>query len=298
MSPSPVDEADVQVAAFATKRRAARGILQLRIPPALDPRLWVSDRKDHRVPAIRWARPRRRPTNWQSRSANDRASWKCRKWTPPPPALGGITIEAVQQRGTEKRPGIDIPLQSAPLGLRIVAALVDGMISVGGFGTFRLYFLESGRCPPAPGPNSGCSQPQSLACSGRLTSICSSSTPGNTPGLRLAGLELARFDGTATTRSLRRWRVLAAYLSAVSLGMGYVWVFLDEDSLCWHDRITHTYLAPKSAQPPIRHRPYKRRQPANAFLPRLCYLQWLSRNHSFRHSYEAWPQPLKVQSRQ
>jgi hypothetical protein len=27
--------------------------------------------------------------------------------------------------------------------------------------------------------------------------------------------------------------------------MGYAWVFLDEDALCWHDRITHTYLAPK-----------------------------------------------------
>jgi hypothetical protein len=26
--------------------------------------------------------------------------------------------------------------------------------------------------------------------------------------------------------------------------MGYAWVFLDEDALCWHDRITHTYLAP------------------------------------------------------
>ena len=24
-----------------------------------------------------------------------------------------------------------------------------------------------------------------------------------------------------------------------------LWVFLDEDSLCWHDRITHTYLAPQ-----------------------------------------------------
>jgi uncharacterized RDD family membrane protein YckC len=67
---------------------------------------------------------------------------------------------------------------------------------------------------------------------------------GGTPGLRAAKLELARFDGTATNRRLRRWRVLAACLSAVSLGMGYVWVFLDEDALCWHDRITHTYLAP------------------------------------------------------
>jgi hypothetical protein len=44
---------------------------------------------------------------------------------------------------------------------------------------------------------------------------------------------------------MRRWRVLASFLSAASVGMGYAWVFLDEDSLCWHDRITHTYLAPR-----------------------------------------------------
>jgi uncharacterized RDD family membrane protein YckC len=68
---------------------------------------------------------------------------------------------------------------------------------------------------------------------------------GSTPGLRLARLELTRFDGSQAGRRLRRWRVLASFLSATSLGMGYAWVFLDEDALCWHDRITHTYLAPK-----------------------------------------------------
>jgi uncharacterized RDD family membrane protein YckC len=68
---------------------------------------------------------------------------------------------------------------------------------------------------------------------------------GTTPGLRAAGIKLARFDGSPAGRRLRRWRVLASYLSAVSLGMGYAWVFLDEDALCWHDRITHTYIAPK-----------------------------------------------------
>jgi uncharacterized RDD family membrane protein YckC len=68
---------------------------------------------------------------------------------------------------------------------------------------------------------------------------------GSTPGLRAAGLELSRFDGTGTNRSLRRWRVLGAYMSALSLGMGYAWVFLDEDSLCWHDRITGTHLGLK-----------------------------------------------------
>ncbi|HXC42242.1 MAG TPA: RDD family protein, partial [Candidatus Dormibacteraeota bacterium] len=71
---------------------------------------------------------------------------------------------------------------------------------------------------------------------------------GATPGLRLARLQLARFDGSPAGRRLRRWRVLASFLSAASLGMGYAWVFLDEDSLCWHDRITHTYLGAKRTE--------------------------------------------------
>jgi uncharacterized RDD family membrane protein YckC len=65
----------------------------------------------------------------------------------------------------------------------------------------------------------------------------------STPGLRIAGLQLTRFDGSPTSRSLRRWRVLASFLSAASLGMGYAWVLLDEDMLCWHDRATRTYFA-------------------------------------------------------
>jgi hypothetical protein len=43
---------------------------------------------------------------------------------------------------------------------------------------------------------------------------------------------------------MRRWRVLGSMLSGISLGMGYAWQFLDEDALCWHERVTKTYLAP------------------------------------------------------
>jgi uncharacterized RDD family membrane protein YckC len=68
---------------------------------------------------------------------------------------------------------------------------------------------------------------------------------GTTPGLRLARLQLSRFDGTAVPRKTRRWRVLAAVLSGLSLALGYAWCFLDEDRLCWHDRITRTYMAPR-----------------------------------------------------
>jgi uncharacterized RDD family membrane protein YckC len=165
---------------------------------------------------------------------------------PPPPALGGITIEAVEQERAEKRVGIDIPLQSAPLGLRVVAALVDGIIIAAASALFGFIFWKVAALRPP--------LVQILGLAAGIPCLFWAAYQyllvvyaASTPGLRVAGLELARFDGTSTSRSLRRWRVLAAWLSAVSVGMGYAWVFLDEDSLCWHDRITHTYLAPKKA---------------------------------------------------
>jgi uncharacterized RDD family membrane protein YckC len=162
---------------------------------------------------------------------------------PPAPALGGITIEAVKQPEPEKRPGIDIPLQSAPLGLRLVAALVDGLIlaAASSFFGFIFWKVDAVRPPMLQTLGLGAGLSCLFWASYQYLLIVYSAS---TPGLRVAGLELARFDGTATSRSLRRWRVLASWLSAVSAGMGYAWVFLDEDALCWHDRITHTYLAP------------------------------------------------------
>jgi uncharacterized RDD family membrane protein YckC len=173
------------------------------------------------------------------------------EFEPPAPALGGILIEAVEQPDPEKRLGIDIPLQSAPLGLRLVAALVDGLIIAAAASLFGFIFWKVDAIRPP--------MVQTLSLAAGLLSLFWAAYQyllivysASTPGLRIAGLELARFNGTSTSRSLRRWRVLASWLSAVSAGMGYVWVFLDEDALCWHDRITHTYLAPRRCEPKTR----------------------------------------------
>jgi uncharacterized RDD family membrane protein YckC len=159
---------------------------------------------------------------------------------PPAPALGGITMEAAEREEAEKRPGIDIPLQSAPLALRVLAALTDGLIIASGSALFGIVFWKVAAVRPP--------LVQIVGLAIGVTCLFWAAYQfllivyaGSTPGLRVAGLELARFDGSTA----KRWRVLASYLSAVSLGMGYAWVFLDEDALCWHDRITHTYLAPK-----------------------------------------------------
>ncbi len=163
---------------------------------------------------------------------------------PPPPALGGITIEAAQPQEAEKRPGIDIPLQGGSLARRLLAVAFDGVIVAVASAIFGAVFWKvAGVRPPLIQLiGLGVGIPCLLWAAYQYLLVVYS---GATPGLRAAGLELARFDGGAAARSLRRWRVLASYLSAASLGMGYAWAFLDEDILCWHDRITHTYLAPK-----------------------------------------------------
>jgi uncharacterized RDD family membrane protein YckC len=168
---------------------------------------------------------------------------------PPPPALGGITIDGVERKEIEKRPGIDIPLESPRFGSRVMAAIVDGMIIAAASALFGYIFWKVTAVRP-PLIQMACLAVGISCVLWAAYQYLLIVYAASTPGLRLTGLELARFDGTSTNRSLRRWRVLASWLSAVSLGMGYLWVFLDEDALCWHDRITHTYFAPKKHSTP------------------------------------------------
>ncbi len=166
------------------------------------------------------------------------------EFPPAAPALGGITIEPVQTEEPSKRPGIDMPLYAAPLGLRLFASMVDAFIVLTASALFGLIFSKIAVMEPP--------RLQLIALMIGIPSVFWAAYQyllivysGTTPGLRAANLELVCFNGAPARRSLRRWRILASYLSAASLGMGYAWLFLDEDSLCWHDRITRTYLAPK-----------------------------------------------------
>ena len=164
---------------------------------------------------------------------------------PAPPAMGGILMATPVEPEPERRPGFDVPLQSAPLRQRAVAALFDaGLVAIAtalfGYVVLRI----NGTMPPLR---------SAFTLVGGLLGILWPAYQyaflvfcGRTPGLRIAKLRLSRFDGGPVSRSLRRWRVLASVLSLASLGLGYAWCFLDEDQLSWHDRITRTHLAPLS----------------------------------------------------
>lgn len=163
---------------------------------------------------------------------------------PPPPALGGILIERGEEAEPEKRPGIDVPLQSARLARRMLAAAADGLLVLGAVvGFVYVFFRMTAYIPPPALAVEASLGFAWLFWAGYQYLLLVYA--GATPGLWLARLRLERFDGRRAPRALRRWRVLASLLSGLSLGLGYAWCLLDEDALCWHDRITKTYLAPK-----------------------------------------------------
>ena len=68
---------------------------------------------------------------------------------------------------------------------------------------------------------------------------------GGTLGMQFAQLEVRTFDGEPAWPSECRMRVLGLALSCASLGLGFLWAFIDEDRLGWHDRITRSCLVRK-----------------------------------------------------
>ena len=165
---------------------------------------------------------------------------------PPPPALGGMLLEATRDREPDRRASADLIPSSASLPRRMLAGLLDGLVlaaALAGFGA--IFVWVNPQRPPIPVLGTGVFVVAVLlwAAYEFLFMVYT----GSTPGLRLARLRLVRFDGASAQRRVRRWRVLASYLSAFSLGLGYLWSILDEDGLCWHDRITRTHFSREPA---------------------------------------------------
>lgn len=161
---------------------------------------------------------------------------------PPPPALGGMTIEQVERAAPERQPGIDMPLQSASTEQRVMATVIDGGIVCVAASVFAAIFYNITKSILSVREMAELSAGILLvfwAAYQYLFIVYS----GTTPGLHALKLRLQQFDGKPADRRLRHWRVLGAVLSGISLGMGYAWHFLDEDGLCWHERVTKTHIA-------------------------------------------------------
>jgi uncharacterized RDD family membrane protein YckC len=159
-----------------------------------------------------------------------------------------MLLEPAPQEQADRRVGTDF-LQpsaspSASIARRALAALVDGVVLATSMAAFAAIFLRLNAVPELLRPIpilAGALAVIAVLLWAAYEFLLVVYT-GSTPGLRAARLRLAGFDGSALNRRLRRWRVLASFLSAFSGGLGYLWCLLDQDGLCWHDRITRTHV--------------------------------------------------------
>jgi hypothetical protein len=161
---------------------------------------------------------------------------------PPPPALGGILI-GPEEKLEIKPSEFEVPLQAASLSHRSIATALDAVVILSSVVMFAAIFQA---VTPTALPL-GQKFVASAALFGFLWAayhFLALTYCGTTLGLRLARLQLRSFDGKAVLRHTRRWRAITAAMSAACIGMGYAWCLLDEDQLCWHDRITRTYVSP------------------------------------------------------
>jgi uncharacterized RDD family membrane protein YckC len=168
---------------------------------------------------------------------------------PPPPALGGMLMEPVRNRASERSDEFGSLTSPASIVRRGMAFLLDGLILGSALAIFAAIFLRLNLVLDLQFSHDHGAQLIFIEAFAPVTvlvwmiyAFLFVVYTGSTPGLRVARLKLVRFDGTPIDRRLRRWRVVASFLSAFSAGLGYAWCLLDEKGLCWHDRITRTYV--------------------------------------------------------
>jgi uncharacterized RDD family membrane protein YckC len=160
-----------------------------------------------------------------------------------------MLIEPALQEPADRRAGFPSTspsaLPTASIARRALAALGDGVVLATALAAFAAIFL---RLNPSLYPIRGPFPMLTGALAVVAVLLWKAYEflfvvyTGSTPGLRAARLRLVEFDGSPPNRRLRRWRVLASCLSALSAGLGYLWCVLDQDGLCWHDRITRTHI--------------------------------------------------------
>jgi uncharacterized RDD family membrane protein YckC len=141
--------------------------------------------------------------------------------------------------------------QTAPYSLRLMAAVVDGCIVTAALLAFIAAFAFTvGKLDgPAAGSAGSRIPPQAAAIAAAaifavftlLYQFLFFTLSEATPGMRYARIALCTFADDNPTRTAMRRRILATILAACPLGIGFLWAWLDEDGLGWHDRISRMY---------------------------------------------------------
>ncbi len=163
---------------------------------------------------------------------------------PSTPFLDGLQLDIPDAAAAvaTSREHVDLPFQSVAISRRLFAGVVDlavAAVAVGVFAAVAYQALDH----PAP------SKPLLLGVAAGAVAVWLAYQylfvvhAGKTLGMMAAHIRFCTFAGRPPGMRQRRKRVLGLFLSSLSLGMGLLWGFVDVDGLCWHDRLSRTFLA-------------------------------------------------------
>lgn len=131
-------------------------------------------------------------------------------------------------------------LQGAPIGLRLLAGLVDaGLIGAAFFATTLAAATMISSHPSIKSMELAAAA--CLLAIGVLYQAFFFTFAEATPGMRYAAISLCNFENEMPAKAQLRRRVGALVLSLAPMGLGLLWAIFDEDHLSWHDRISRTY---------------------------------------------------------
>jgi uncharacterized RDD family membrane protein YckC len=161
---------------------------------------------------------------------------------PTTPFLDGLQFETPAPAEPRDHEHVELPFRPAHTSQRVLAGVVDGAVVGIGVAVFAGVAYKILARPPL-------NRPLLLGIGAALVVLWSAYQylfvvhAGTTIGMLAARLRIRTFEGKSPALRQRRNRILGFYLSALSLGMGLMWAFVDVDELCWHDRLSRTYLS-------------------------------------------------------
>ncbi len=162
-----------------------------------------------------------------------------------PSAPVEVVLGPVQPEEEETRTIADDEVHlAAPLGRRLAAALVDGLVLLIAACVFTLVFAKTaGQVEPR------LSNVTIIVLAAAAASLVTfyfalfTALAFATPGQAALGLRVRTLDNQLPGTSAALWRGVGYLVSAAALMLGFVWAVFDSDGLTWHDHMSGTCLA-------------------------------------------------------
>ena len=134
-----------------------------------------------------------------------------------------------------------VALQPAPIGLRLMATVVDCSLMTAAFLTAAMVGMDKAKdLPPLKQIEPGAII--ALLAIFVVYQLFFLLLGAATPGMRWAHISLRTLNDARPARGQRCARLLALLLSLLPVGLGVAWAIFDESHLSWHDRLSRTYL--------------------------------------------------------